>query len=301
MTCHNLETSMTTDQRLARLERQCRLLKAGFALTAITLVTVLLVGAGQDQEKGKVLEEVRAKKFVLVDENRKTRGQLDISEGRSRLTLFSAEKKALAFLSTTAEGSSGLCFLDQEGKPRAVIGYASSDAPKPHQEQAKLELLDKNGIARANLAVLPEGQSLLHFRDRSDVTRAFLCVERDGRPVLGLMDDQGTLRLQLALALGTAPSVRLYDSDATYRAAFEMMGGELPCVSLLNPNQKAAVRLGLALKTDPVKGTGGWMPQIELSDEKKTTRVSLTVDPDEEDPPLTIYDKDGNITFQAPR
>jgi len=61
-----LETAMTTDQRLARLEKQCRFFKAGLALVTVALAVVLLIGAGQDQDRPKALEEVRAKRFVVV-------------------------------------------------------------------------------------------------------------------------------------------------------------------------------------------------------------------------------------------
>jgi len=59
---------MTTDQRLERLERQNRWMKVAVASMAVVLAVVFLIAAGQDQEKdrAKVLEEVRAKKLVLV-------------------------------------------------------------------------------------------------------------------------------------------------------------------------------------------------------------------------------------------
>ena len=55
---------MTTDQRLERLERQNRWMKVAVASMAVVLAVVFLIAAGQDQEKVKVLEEVKAKKFA---------------------------------------------------------------------------------------------------------------------------------------------------------------------------------------------------------------------------------------------
>lgn len=48
---------MTTDQRLMRLERQATKIKAAVAGMAVVLAVVLLIGAGQDQDKPKVLED----------------------------------------------------------------------------------------------------------------------------------------------------------------------------------------------------------------------------------------------------
>jgi hypothetical protein len=62
---------MTTDQRLERLERQNWWMKVAVASMAVVLAVVFLIAAGQDEEKDKpkVLEEVRAKRFVAVDES----------------------------------------------------------------------------------------------------------------------------------------------------------------------------------------------------------------------------------------
>lgn len=61
---------MLTVERVSRVERQCRLCRLALAVMAIGLVAVLLVGSGANDVHGKleVLDEVRAKRFVAVDE-----------------------------------------------------------------------------------------------------------------------------------------------------------------------------------------------------------------------------------------
>jgi hypothetical protein len=87
---------MTTDQRLERLERQNRWMKVAVASMAVVLAVVFLIAAGEDQEKDKVLEEVRAKKLVLVDEQNVERGMMSCERNRVELRLqYSNGKSAL--------------------------------------------------------------------------------------------------------------------------------------------------------------------------------------------------------------
>ena len=71
---------MNTDQRLQRLERQNAKMKAAVAGMAVVLAVVLLVGAGQEKDKPKVLEEVRVKKFVVVDQKGEVRGRFSAED-----------------------------------------------------------------------------------------------------------------------------------------------------------------------------------------------------------------------------
>ena len=71
---------MTTDERLARLERENRCMQLGGVVLLLALVAVLLVAAGQEKEKPKVLEEVMAKKFYVIGENGKIRGSWNATD-----------------------------------------------------------------------------------------------------------------------------------------------------------------------------------------------------------------------------
>ena len=87
---------MNTDQRLQRLESQNAKMKAAVAGMAVVLAVVLLVGAGQEKDQPKVLEEVRAKRFVLVDKQGKRRGMMSCDQSGVRLGLmYSNGREAL--------------------------------------------------------------------------------------------------------------------------------------------------------------------------------------------------------------
>ena len=98
---------MTTEERLARLERQNRWMKAAGAVLVLVFVGVLLAGAGQDKDKPKVLDEVRAKAFVVVDKDGKDR----------------------ASLSCQKDGASFLGMRDQDGKVRVSLRVRSDGSP----------------------------------------------------------------------------------------------------------------------------------------------------------------------------
>ncbi|MBN2489276.1 MAG: hypothetical protein JXQ29_00300 [Planctomycetes bacterium] len=152
---------MTTDERLARLERQCRLFKTGFALTAITLVTVLLVGAGQDQEKAKlpVFEEVCAKRFVVMAEDGTPRGALAAERYGASLQLHDSKKEVQAELSvrTRLEGSAIGSIVAGAGLTMDSYGSRIDILNTPGIPQIAVS----NGEFSAHLAVPKEGPTLV--------------------------------------------------------------------------------------------------------------------------------------------
>lgn len=68
---------MTTEERIENLERQNRWMKAAGGVLVLGLAGFLFLGMMQDkkcQDKPKVLKEVKARRFVLVDETGDIRG-----------------------------------------------------------------------------------------------------------------------------------------------------------------------------------------------------------------------------------
>ena len=137
---------MTTDQRLARLERQCRLFKAGFALTAITLVTVLLVGAGQDQEKPKVLDEVRTKSLLICSEDGERRAFFSATDDGAALGICDHEQKTRIQLETSFIGST-ISIVEKNGRWRAALGcgFTRDKSKSGFSSESSLRLYDWNG------------------------------------------------------------------------------------------------------------------------------------------------------------
>jgi hypothetical protein len=117
---------MTTEQRLARLERENRWMRRIGAVGLALVAAVFLMG----QEKAKDLPDLEVRSLTvkdkdgkvravlgtdadgpalkLSDEDGRTRAALDVLDGEPSLTLKDKDGKAGALLFTAADGSPGL-------------------------------------------------------------------------------------------------------------------------------------------------------------------------------------------------
>jgi hypothetical protein len=126
---------MTTDERMENLEKglasarrfnRWLLAAVGLALAVWILAGIFGPTTAGAQTAGAAVNEVRAKRFVLVDDAGKQRALLDVG-GDSIL-----EK---------AFNAASLCLYDAEGKPRAVLSASSVSGPD-------LSLRDESGKPR---------------------------------------------------------------------------------------------------------------------------------------------------------
>jgi len=166
------ETPMTTDQRLARVEKQCTLFMAGFALVTVALAAVLLIGAGQDQDKPKVMEEVRARKLVIVGKNGSNRIILD-AEKDPRLRMFTGteKEKPRLVLGAAADGTATLTFLDNKGTVRASVTLLPSGV-------VGFRVYEADGVPRVSLGL--DYGAELRFIDAAKRNRLIMGVTPDG-------------------------------------------------------------------------------------------------------------------------
>ena len=111
---------MTTEQRFKRLERENVRMKATVAGMTVVLAVVLLVGAGPNQDKTNVLEEVRAKRFVVINEAGEIRGSLSDTMRGPKLVLMDLKGKKRVAL--TATKTTGLVTWDKNGRKRVGMG-----------------------------------------------------------------------------------------------------------------------------------------------------------------------------------
>ena len=138
---------MTTEERLEIVEKELAAAKRRIGRLviggAVALVCIAILLAAWLRPA-----EVRARKFVLVDGDGKTRALLTVDEDGPRLGL-----------------------TDESGKARAELRVAKNGPT--------LNLSDKNGNARAGLSVLKDGP-VLDLDKGSGKTRALLTVEEGG-------------------------------------------------------------------------------------------------------------------------
>ena len=147
---------MELESRVDRLERENRRLKR-LGVTAL-VVAGLIVGLGQARPRQP--EEVRATKFVLVDEGGQQRATLGIENGGPALVL---------------EDTTG----------RGVVQLQVPKIP----DKPSLYLRDPRESARVELAMTMNGP-VLHFTDKTG-TRVRLAANELNAPLAAIYDEDG--------------------------------------------------------------------------------------------------------------
>jgi len=158
---------MTTDQRLAKLERENRIIKAAGLVLLLALGACLLLGAGQDEPK--VLEEVKAKRFVVQDEM-----------GRER-----------AFLGMRPDGLPGIVLKNKDGRLTRglvfVLGPESGFEWTPDTVRAKkIILMDALGKQRMVFSTKEDFSPVMVLNDLKEQERIRLQLTHEGLPRLTL-------------------------------------------------------------------------------------------------------------------
>lgn len=202
-------------ERLDRLDRTNRRWKLVSAATAAALSVVVLGAAAAPRSHldqrvwpvGAVVDEVRAKRFLLVDDSGKLRAVLGAATaGAVSLGLLDNDDKIRSVLIVDADGTprlemlaadetrrlvlsvfpnrSGLALFGEAARGGAILDIAADGA-------VTLGLTDRKERTRAGLLLLPDGTALLKLTDTTQRVRAALGVGKDGSPGLGMWDRDG--------------------------------------------------------------------------------------------------------------
>ena len=133
------------ENRVERLERQNRTLKLGAVLVLVVLGGVLLMGQAPQLNTS---DELRARKFTLVDDAGKTRAALDMYEKEPRLVLFDEAGKGRIGLDMV-ENEPRLVLCDKAETMRVVLSVSQEQI----REEPSLVLYDKKGRWKAIFSV----------------------------------------------------------------------------------------------------------------------------------------------------
>ncbi|MCX6575298.1 MAG: hypothetical protein NTV82_02770 [Candidatus Aminicenantes bacterium] len=195
---------MTIEERLENMERELGHLKRRnrWLLGAVFLVAGGLIVPGMfettairaQSQNPRTAQEIRARSFILEDENGIPRAMLIVDKDGSRLSLH-----------------------DETGKGRVALG-ALKDGPG-------LTLIDKNGTGRAGLAVIKDGPGLM-LNDENGDTRAVLGALKDG-PVLALYNENNANRVGLTVTKD-GPNLAMHDKNGTARFVAGKFAIEMP-------------------------------------------------------------------------
>jgi len=177
---------MTTDERIENLEKGLasarRFNRWLLAAVGLALGVWILAGTLEPRMAGAeggaaAVNEVRAKKFVLVDDAGKVHAGLAPTKDGAGLILFDEAGKTRAMLSVGALG-----LYDAEGKTRVMLSVGA-DGPA-------LGLFDAAGKTRAGLSVGAHGPGLV-MADENGKGRVGLTASKVGGAGLDLYDAAG--------------------------------------------------------------------------------------------------------------
>lgn len=183
---------MTIEERLEKLERELARTKrhARWLLGGLGLclgIGIVLWAYGQtspiSQVAGTRSREVRARQFILEDENGHTRAVLAVSKDGTALELLDENDTPRAQLMVIKEGPT-LTLRDEKGRPRIQLACAVG--------RPGLSLFSEEGIPYAQLALSRNGWPGLTLYDEYNTPRAILGVSKEG-PALALFDEKGNL------------------------------------------------------------------------------------------------------------
>ena len=148
------------NRRLTRLERSNRRWKLLATCALALLVMVLLLGANGTTQQ-PVADELRAKAFVLVDEQGTTLARLgQLPHGVLGLGFYDDGRRSRILLSVNEDGTSSLNLFSRGGRSGALMSASKTGG-------ASLRLLDANWKSRATVATWPNGSPFLRFADHN--------------------------------------------------------------------------------------------------------------------------------------
>ena len=153
--------------RLARLERSNRRWKL-LATSALALLGLVLFLGARGTTGQPAAEELRARAFVLVDEQGVTLARLGrLPHGALGLGFYDDGRRSRILLSVNEDGASSLSLFSENGRSGALLGASRTGG-------ASLRLLDANWKNRATVATWPNGSPFLRFADHNGRDRILL-------------------------------------------------------------------------------------------------------------------------------
>jgi hypothetical protein len=195
------EAAMTVEERLENLERELAKSKRQNLRLAIggavvmTCVVIFLAAWARPTD-------VRARSFIVADENGTERAALAVDKHGPALRLLDKKGNLRVVLAVDKDGP-GLDLFDEKDNLNVVLGA--------NKDGAVLALADEDGKAGASLVAIKEGAGV-RLSDKDGKTRARLSTNNKNGPGLDLFDENGNLRAVLAVDKG-GPGLDLFDEN----------------------------------------------------------------------------------------
>ena len=198
------------------------------ALLWLGLATQLVARGGV--ETGQ--REVRAQRFVVVDDAGNERAELGIlASGQPSLRIWDEARTIAATLEIDQAGMPRLAFENIGGAPLTELGVLDKRYPV-------FILRSADGKRRLGVAVAEAGVVSIGLYDTHKRNRCSLSLDEDGQPQLRLKDGKGNDRVRLMIGSDGACALDLLDPKGRERAVLQVDGQGEPDGVLLGPDRK---------------------------------------------------------------
>jgi hypothetical protein len=243
-------TARSADERLQSLEaavarltvENLRYRRSGRAAMLLAAAALLIAPMSASQPAG----EIRAKRFVLVDDAGGTRGVLSVTaDGSSALVLSDGRQRTRLVATVSREGTTDLTLSDSRDKPRLIAGVDASSTPFLSLRNAE------STSASASLAVVGPGNPVLRFADPAGRPRFVTSVIGDdvslslagtkNRHAVVLAVESQTARLSLADSTGTDRLWAAIRSDSPVLQFLNVKGVPRSGLSTINDDEGVAL------------------------------------------------------------
>lgn len=191
-----MNTSVSTAERIVRLERANRRLGAAVLALSVCAAGVCMIGAGRDS-----VGCLDARRITLRDEAGRVRARFSADGDGARLT-----------------------FYDRQGTERLGIR-----CPDEGESVLKLATGAEDRLARRGIVLraAPDGWSSLTFCDE-ERERITLGLAYDGEPRLRMFTREGKSRLGLGADMSGRADLVIHDTNGDERAVMRVAPGGVP-------------------------------------------------------------------------
>jgi hypothetical protein len=182
----------------------------------------------EEASPGPVVENVRARRFELIDAKGEVRAVLGTQSdsGAPGFLVSDAAGRPRIALHVSPDDAPAFDLLDQTGAPRVHVALGTDGAPV-------LTLFGPTERpAQALVTVSPEGAAQVRLVQADGHTRLFCSLQPDGTPYLSLMDGDGRPKVSCALPGGN-PALLMLDGEGRPRAVMSVTREDGPQFAIL--------------------------------------------------------------------
>ena len=243
-------------------------------------------GAGWAQELAATVKDVRAVRFVLVNQTGQELGALCPLSGGGGLQLRDSAGNIRLFM-LVSNNDPVIWFRDEAANVRAEVGMSA--------RAESFVLVDETGRRRAELG-MDDDQPVLRLLDEAKVVRASLNL-LDDWPKLVITDPSGRIRTNIGYSV--FPSVGLFDEDGNIGATLSMPDGR-PTLGLFDEGKARGV-FGLDASGSPslslLNAEGHLRAALGSTTTENTETGAVTTFPIST---ITLFGDNGRVQWQAP-